>query len=214
MKIELKSILYFICIIVALIINIVLSIKSSKKINKKSILVCTIFETMAIIIGAKILDIVINYNIYVYYFHNNIYKIITNGYTFFGGICAAIIVIYIYSRITKVYFLELCDIFLPNLMLVYAISKIGCYINGCCTGITLNNGYVIPIQLIETFLYFILYISSVYKKDKTKYICIWFGIIRFFVEFLRKTDYALYLSISQILAIFVFIIGISLDKQN
>ncbi len=208
---------YLLFIFLSLLLNVIIAIAMSiknGKIQVKTILKCSILETICIIIGAKFLDIIINYDVYLHYINNKFYfEILTNGYSFIGGIFGAAFCIFIYSIVSKEKIEELCEIFIPNLILVYAVSKIGCFFNGCCIGITINE-YVLPIQLIETFVYLLMYLFVIFKSKSTYskiYLsCILFGIFRFFLEFFREKTGYMYLSISQVLSLFIVVIGIGI----
>ena len=60
---------------------------------------------------------------------------------------------------------------MPNLVLIYSISKIGCFFSGCCKGVLLSNGKNLPIQLIESIINFVIYIIIIknYKNFKNSY---------------------------------------------
>ena len=209
--INISDIKYYFFIFLSLLINIIISIvfcKRNGKLKTKSVLKCTIVETIGIIVGAKILDIISNYDVYLYYINNKIFlKMITNGYAFLGGMCGATFGILIYSRFAKEDFKELGNILIPNLLLIYSISKIGCFFTDCCRGVSIN-GYVLPIQLIEVAIYFAIYILVIQNKNtKISLSCIIFGFLRFLIEFLREDTSTSYISFSQVLALDIFIIG-------
>lgn len=216
-----ENYIYLFFAILALVLNIIVSIIlciKSHELQVKTIFECSIIETIGVIIGAKILDVVINYDIYLYYLSNNsFYKVLTSGYTFLGGIFGAIFCIFIYSIFSKKDFEKLCNVLVPNLLLIYSISKIGCYCVGCCSGVAIN-GYILPIQLIETLIYFGIYIFIILRANsyysKIYLTLILLGISRFLIGFLRNNTECLYLSISQVLSVFMVIIGIRIWYLN
>ncbi|MBQ9071588.1 MAG: prolipoprotein diacylglyceryl transferase [Bacilli bacterium] len=113
-------------------------------------------------------------------------KFILSGYSFIGGYIGGIFSIFIFSKITKNNFKNLLVIYLPSLILIYIILKIGCFIKGCC------GSYIeIPIQLIESVANLVVYIyilSNLKRFDKNKIIAIsfiGFGICRFILSFVR-----------------------------
>lgn len=113
-----------------------------------------------------------------------------------------------YSIIFNEDFKELCDIFVPNLLLVYSISKIGCFYAGCCGGKYIEE-YIFQIQLIEFLIYLSIYILR--RKgfyNKIYLFCLLFGFFRFFLEFFRENTGYIYLSISQVFCVIIFIVGI------
>ena len=208
---------YLFFIVLSLVLNILVSIimgVKNRRLKIRIIFKYAILESIGIVLGAKILDIIVNYDIYMYYTNNNMFlKILTSGYAFLGGIFGAILSVAIYSIIVDEDFKELCDIFIPNLFLVYSISKLGCFSAGCCRGISIGE-YILPIQLIESIIYICIYLFVSFRKDrgnnKIYLSCLLFGFSRFLVEFFRENTGYMYLSISQVLTIVIFIIGIRL----
>ncbi len=93
------------------------------------------------------------------------------------------------------------DIIAPGAYLILGFSKIGCAVYGCCYGIECEWGVTtpfeehlcFPVQLLESVLCFILYGVMLYLVIKTKHrkgqayptALILYGVMRFFVEFLR-----------------------------
>ncbi len=105
---------------------------------------------------------------------------------------------------------------MPNLVLIYSISKIGCFFSGCCKGVLLSNGKNLPIQLIESIINFVIYIIIIknYKNFKNSYqkigfTCMFFTFFKFILEFFRYSNLYEILSISQLMCIVVFIFGIA-----
>ncbi|PKK83487.1 MAG: prolipoprotein diacylglyceryl transferase [candidate division Zixibacteria bacterium HGW-Zixibacteria-1] len=56
------------------------------------------------------------------------------GLNMYGGVILAVLGSYIYLRIKKMSVLDTFDIFAPTIGLGLAITRIGCYLNGCCFG--------------------------------------------------------------------------------
>jgi phosphatidylglycerol:prolipoprotein diacylglycerol transferase len=56
------------------------------------------------------------------------------GLNLYGGVLGAILAIIVYCRIKKMSILEVFDFFAPTLGLGLAITRIGCFFNGCCFG--------------------------------------------------------------------------------
>ena len=209
MLLEIIDTKYIIFIASALIINIIVSIVQLKNRYKISeIIVCLILETIGIVIGAKLFDILTNIEIYK---TMSIQEIILNGFSYWGAIFGAITGILIYSKFFKKSYIDLAQILFPNLILIYSISKIGCYLNGCCEGKILENGKQIPIQLIETVVFAIIYLYIIFKKFKNAYQKIFISSILFCVfkqilEIFRQPVNIMPISISQIISIWAIII--------
>jgi phosphatidylglycerol:prolipoprotein diacylglycerol transferase len=56
------------------------------------------------------------------------------GLNLYGGVLVAITGSWLYARVKKIPILEVFDYFAPALVLGIGISRIGCYLNGCCFG--------------------------------------------------------------------------------
>ncbi|GMW02436.1 MAG: hypothetical protein AMXMBFR84_35720 [Candidatus Hydrogenedentota bacterium] len=56
------------------------------------------------------------------------------GYAFYGGLAGVLTFAVLYTRIYTIPFLRLCDLAVPYMALVEAVTRIGCFLNGCCYG--------------------------------------------------------------------------------
>ena len=56
------------------------------------------------------------------------------GLTMLGGVILSFVVSFIYLHIKKINFLVLADILIPAFAMGIMITRIGCYLNGCCWG--------------------------------------------------------------------------------
>ena len=207
--IEIISSSYCICIEIALIINMIVSAKILSKTNTaKEIMICLILENIGIVLGAKLLSILTNIDEYM---QLHLLDILTKGFSYWGAILGGIAGIFLFSEVNKKDFVKLLSVFLPNMILIYAISKIGCYLNECCEGIFLENGKQIPIQLIESVTFFAIYIYIMTRKYENPYKKIYvtgmlFCIVKFILEFFRIQYTVMPISISQTFAIYFMII--------
>jgi len=68
------------------------------------------------------------------------------GLSYFGGLLGGILAGLIYTRRTHLPFWLLGDVFAPGIALGYAITRVGCFLNGCCYGTptSLPWGVVFP----------------------------------------------------------------------
>ena len=213
-NIKISTYLLFICI--SLFVNIIISVKffNETNIKKKQYIIILILETIGICIGAKLLDFLIYYRCY-----TDIENIFFKGYIFYGGIIGSIILTYVYCKKENINIEEVFNILIPNILLIYSICKIGCYLNGCCVGI--NH---IPIQLIESILCFITYLfiiinrKRLIQKDNIIPIsCISYSLIRIICDFFRADmsgKIVLNLTISQIMSLFVIFLNIYIIKKH
>lgn len=109
-----------------------------------------------------------------------------------------------------------------TLALIYAISKIGCLLSGCCSGreyhgfgcVTYHGEAqhihpypVFPVPLLESIVFIILFIvfAILFKKIKTTTMLIVYSIAKFAMDFLREAHNGVILSTNQIVCIIIAI---------
>ncbi|MDO9536116.1 MAG: prolipoprotein diacylglyceryl transferase [Bacillota bacterium] len=149
------------------------------------------------------------------------------GLTFYGGLILAILGGFIYTWRKKISFLKFLDFMTPFIALGYAITRLGCFLNGCCYGHITDApwGVIFPVidsfprhptQLYASFAALIIFIILRYLR-KYKYFhgfiflyfMIFYGIYRFIVEFFRVSPPALgFLSLAQVTALIFIIFGV------
>jgi len=136
------------------------------------------------------------------------------GLSFHGGLAFAAIAVYIHCRIIKIPFLEFADLVAPSLAIAYGVTRIGCFLNGCCYGAPTNlpwgcvfSGHGVttppshPTQIYSAIcsfiIYFILVRASIIPRKPgyvlTLYVGL-YGIYRFIVEHFRAGFSASYLA--------------------
>lgn len=158
-----------------------------------------------------------------------------NGYVVYGGIIGGILFNLAYFKLKKLdNFLGYFDLIIPSVSFAQGLGRIGCLCAGCCYGRETSAWYgivfshsdfapngvkLIPTQLISSlsnFLIFGLLILFASKNEvkgrvASSYLIL-YGIGRALVEFLRN-DYrgcVGFLSTSQLISIFIILIGILL----
>ena len=69
------------------------------------------------------------------------------GLTMYGGFITAILVSILYLRWHKLSVWKTCDAFAPSIALGIGISRVGCFLNGCCFGLPTDStvGVVFPV---------------------------------------------------------------------
>ena len=111
-----------------------------------------------------------------------------------------------------------------SLPLIYSISKIGCFLAGCCYGIPFNGAFsvtytaglnipLVPVQLLETIVFMLIFIVCVLFRKKYRIIGITLvlsAIGKFLLDFLRYSHLNEIISTNQIISITFIIIGIVL----
>jgi len=133
------------------------------------------------------------------------------GLTMLGGVVLAIFVSMIYLKKKKMPILKTADIVIPSVALGVFLTRIGCFLNGCCHGIptdlpwgvTFSNPYsaiapnllnqpIHPTQLYSSLygliIFGILLVAERYQKfDGFIFylFLVFYGIARFFVDMVR-----------------------------
>jgi phosphatidylglycerol:prolipoprotein diacylglycerol transferase len=68
------------------------------------------------------------------------FRIWEGGLTLYGGLIAAIVASFLYLRRHRIPFLLIADTMAPAIALGEAVTRIGCYLNGCCFGAPCHGG--------------------------------------------------------------------------
>lgn len=222
--------IYFfgVMIAVGIIAGSIFAIKQAEKrgINEDTILNLIMIVVISGVIGARLFYILF-YNPS-YYFSNpsEIIKIDEGGLSIHGGIFAAILAGYIYSRKSKISFLKLADITVMALPLAQGIGRVGCDVFGkpmaniMPWAITYNGQALHPAQVYEFILDYILFIVLWKRSYKKRFegelfiiYLIAFPIIRGIVEFFRINPVIWGpFSISHVLSLGLIIIGVIIYK--
>lgn len=183
-----------------------------------------LYILLGTLFGAKYFTLLTNFNKY----KNNIdfNKI---GLSSYGAAIGIIILLIIFAKQYKKNFKELINNILPAVPLMYGISKIGCFLAGCCYGIKYNgplsitykyslsapkNISLLPIQIIETITFILIYLYTSKKKKENKNIIgitlLLCGLSKFLLDYLRMNHIDKILTVNQIVSIPFIIIGLIL----
>lgn len=218
--------LYGILVVTGILSGLYIMYKNVKTLNykKEENYGLILYILLGTLFGAKYFTLLTNFNKY----KNNIdfNKI---GLSSYGAAIGIIILLIIFAKQYKKNFKELINNILPAIPLMYGISKIGCFLAGCCYGIKYNgplsitykyslsapkNISLLPIQIIETitFILIYLYISKKKKENKniigiTLLLC---GLSKFLLDYLRMNHIDKILTVNQIVSIPFIIIGLIL----
>ena len=180
---------YILIIGIALIISFIVFYKLCKKdYNKLDIAYIYVVNILGLAIGSKLLSLILN-SVKI-----SIYNFINSGYSFLGGIIGSILAVVLYCKKYKLDYINILSNFMVIYPLIYSISKIGCFLNGCCYGIiNINNiNYNFPLQLVDSAIMLILFLILFmqFKKQKTLLISIFFNIffiVRFLEDYFRES---------------------------
>ena len=212
-------------IILSLIIGLIFICVNAKelKFTKEDIIFLVVYLLVGMIVGAKYYDYFVNIDNY------KSFNFFALGLSSYGAVIGFIIMLFIYSKQFKKDFITMLKLIIPSLPLIYGLSKIACFISGCCYGIeydgifsvTYNysssapNGIsLFPIQIVETVVFLLIFIFFYIKRNKIedkKYIGYMFivcGFFKFILDFLRHVHVSEIISTNQIFSLVFIVIGI------
>jgi phosphatidylglycerol:prolipoprotein diacylglycerol transferase len=157
------------------------------------------------------------------------------GLSMLGGIVLALISIVIYTRWKHIPLLRFCDVSAPSLAFGMALTRIGCFLNGCCFGKACHHpwGIVFPFEspagstfpgtrLHPTQLYSSLFdwilLGALLLMDRkrrpdgslTAAFLILYGLFRFGIDFFRYYEPSVQINVGGISLTFNQIISLSL----
>ena len=206
--------IYFVMIILSLVISLVYIFKSLKQ------------NSINIIYNYSLL-----YMIFAFIF-GTLFTLITHlpkieiGLTSYGCGIGVILL----SLLLRKY-LNINDLFkytIISLPLTYSVAKLGCLFKGCCMGIPYNgilsityidksNISLFPIQLIETIIFFIIFLicnKLKYKKNIIYITLIICSISKFLLDFLRYEHINKIITINQIISVLIIIFVCIMYKRR
>lgn len=93
----------------------------------------TLLDLVLAIVGARVIFVLTMYQDYASA-PSTVLDVWRGGLSFHGGLLGAVVATVIFCRWRKVRFAVLADICTPGVTLGYALTRIGCFLNGCCHG--------------------------------------------------------------------------------
>ena len=138
---------YGLLLAVSFMVGIILALKRSQErgLNQNQMINMSLLIMLASIIGARIMYVIPHWD----EFSANPLDIISpfqssgmiglTGLTMYGGFIAAILVSILYLRHNRLSVWKACDAFAPSIALGIGISRIGCFLNGCCFGLPTDS---------------------------------------------------------------------------
>ena len=162
------------------------------------------------IVGARVYGVIAAWN----YFSQNPIQIVNfrgGGLGIYGGLIGSLLFIIIFCKKNKLNILKISNSLVPIIPFCQSLGRWGNFFNHEIYGI--NNK---PVWLYESILLFILFL--IFKKNKTHQtgiFLIYYGVIRFFLEFIRLDTITVYfLSLAQILSLLFIIFGFIIIKYE
>ena len=177
-----------------------------------------ILMLVAGIAGARIFYIAQNFG----YYRLNPYEMLSlskGGLVWYGAFIAGFGSAAAYIRIKRMDFWASLDLAAPYIALAQALGRIGCFMNGCCYGVTMPDGALHPTQLYSAAallcIFVILRIWQEHRHFKGEIFlgyCAIYSIKRFVLEFMRGDNPGIFLgfTISQVISLVVFVFSVGI----
>jgi phosphatidylglycerol:prolipoprotein diacylglycerol transferase len=145
---------YGLLLAVSFLVGIILALRRSRArgLDQNKMINMSLLIMLAGIVGARIMYVIPHWN----EFSANPLDIVSpfqssgsiglTGLTMYGGFIAAVLVSILYLRMNRLSVWKACDAFAPSIALGIGISRVGCFMNGCCFGLPTESalGVVFP----------------------------------------------------------------------
>lgn len=204
---------YPIFILLSLILGLLyiyVSIKKEKGFKKESYLYILMFILFIFII-AKLFT----------YFTSDNKDFFRVGLSSYGGFIGIILSAFIFEKMLPMNG-KLFKYSMISILLIYSISKIGCFLAGCCYGRPFDSFFSViypdglniklfPVQIVETFVFFILFLICNRIKDNkhiNEIVIISGATCKFLLDFLRYDHVEKMITVNQMFSIVLVIIVI------
>ena len=154
-------------------------------------------------------------------------SIFTAGFSSLGGAIGLLVGIFVFGKIYPEGSTSLWEAYVTVLPLLYGISKIGCYLVGCCHGISyegplavvydskyMQGGPYFPVQLVESVAFICIFVVSLLiylrgnRRNLVPVIMILCATTKFSLDFLREEHLGKIVSVNQLVCIVFFFWGV------
>jgi len=133
---------------ISFLIGIYLAVKRAKSrgLDGEKIMDLSVVVIIAAIIGARFLYVIFHLEEFAGHWTDTFNPFQSNGQigiaglTMLGGVILAVVAALIYLRMKNLPILPVADVVIPLFFLGEAITRIGCYLNGCCFGTPCEHG--------------------------------------------------------------------------
>lgn len=154
-------------------------------------------------------------------------SIFTAGFSSLGGAIGLLVGIFVFGKIYPEGSTSLWEAYVTVLPLLYGISKIGCYLVGCCHGIAyegplavvydsdyMQGGPYFPVQLAESIGFLGIFVVGLLiylrsnRRNLVPVIMILCATTKFSLDFLREEHLGKIVSVNQLVCIVFFFWGV------
>ena len=201
--------IYGICYYLGIALSAIVAVSICKKrnIERYDIVYSAVYAVLAGALCAKLLFIGVSLR-QIIELKLSFIQILKGGFVFYGGLIGGAAGLAIYVKQFKLPAADFFDIYAAAMPLGHAVGRVGCLFAGCCYGmeydgplsVTYNYSVgntpigvpLLPIQIIEAVLLFVLFIALMvlFFNTKVKYLVtatyiLSYAGIRFVIEFFR-----------------------------
>jgi len=129
---------------VSFLVGIYISSYRAKRfgVSPEHILDLSVYVIISGVVGSRLLYVAFHIDEYRNFV--DIFALWQGGATLYGGFLLAILAGYVFSRKRKLGFLLLGDIISPALALGIALTRVGCFLSGCCFGKQTTCAWGVP----------------------------------------------------------------------
>lgn len=214
---ELRS--YGFTLAISFLLGILLAVKRAKarNIDAEQIMDLSVVVIISSIIGSRLLYVLFHLDEFAGHWTDTFNPFQSSGQigiaglTMLGGVILAVLSSLIFLKIKNLPILRTADVIIPVFFLGEAITRIGCYLNGCCFGMPCDHGLFCvtfpansaagsiypnvpmhPAQLYSSFYALIIFIVVLLIDRKRHYdgflfflFFIFYGCGRFVIDFFR-----------------------------
>lgn len=191
-------------------------------------------ELVAAIVGARLLFVLLMLGEYAEN-PETVLDVWQGGLSFHGGLLGAIIATVWFARARRIRFAVLADICTPGIPIGYGLTRIGCFLNGCCHGgpthscfgiVMPETGYAEPLHPTQlyasagSFLLFFILVRAWPRMRRPGQLLplymVLYSILRFLCEYTRygftaeKSGLIPSLSVAQVACIFIAAAGLAI----
>ncbi len=210
---------YGLMLALSFLLGIMLAVHRAKKrdVNPNHVMDLSVIILISAIVGSRFLYVIAHLDEFRGHWLDTINPFQSSGQiglaglTLLGGVILSFISSFIYLRRKKLPFLRFADVVIPSVGLGIFLTRIGCFLNGCCYGLPCEQGHfcltfppdsaagsIFPgVPLIPTQLYSSLYGLIIFvvllaldrRRHFEGYLFYWFlilyGLSRFIIDFFR-----------------------------
>ena len=189
-------------------------------------------------IPSKIIGYSIFLNLIMMIYGAKMYSVIMNGFRVnllnagmasLGGVIGLLTGIFIFGFIYKEGCRLIWESYTLVIPLMYGIAKIGCYLVGCCHGISYSGAFAVcyenkvvkggpyfPVQILESMIFIMIFVVGIcffYARKSihtVSVIMLMCAVAKFLLEYLREEHIGKILSVNQFICIGFFVWGITM----